>query len=48
MSLYIYIYTLHCYGEASFMRIDIVYVYHVFTANRLTGVQMGTFIDEND
>ena len=30
------------------MRKDIVYIYHVFGANRLTGVQMDIFIGEND
>ena len=47
MSLYI-IYTLHGFDEASVMRTDIVYIYHVFVANRLTGVQMDFFICEND
>ena len=40
------LYTLHCVGETSVTRIDIVYVYHVFLANRLTGMQMGMFIGE--
>ena len=30
-----------------YTRIDIIYVYHVFVANRLTGVQMGIFTGEN-
>ena len=30
------------------VKIYIVYVYHVFVANRSTGVQMGIFIGEND
>ena len=46
--IYTYIYTLHCFDETSVMRIDVVYVYHAFVANRLFGVQMGIFISEND
>ena len=34
-------------GETS-VRIDIVYVYHVFVAYHLTGLQVGIFIGEND
>ena len=47
-NIIIYIYTLHCFDAASVVRIDLVYVYHVFVTNRLTGVQTGIFIGEND
>ena len=40
-------YILQYAGETS-VRIDIVYVYHVFVAYHLFGVQVGIFIGEND
>ena len=48
MNTDVIIHTLHCFGEPSITRIDIVHVHHVFVANRLTGVEMGIFIGEND
>ena len=45
-----YMYILQYSGETSVLHIHvgIVYVYHVFVANHLTGVQMDIFIREND
>ena len=39
-------YILQYAGETS-VRIDMVYVYHVFVAYHLTGVQVGSFVGEN-